>query len=1185
MEDLGWHSAARLVMLAFFGTLWFIYHQTLLAAASPPGVTLVSCDRNGAVLEVLLPDYTAEVRHTEEAVFRELEVPGWGRILEEGKPALPQTGVLLALPPGAQAALTIDAVQSHVVQLDNPIPAPTLRTDAYGKNPKECYLPNPATYSTSSFYPDSWATLGEPCWQRSFWVVPVRIMPFRSRPGTSEMLIADKLRLRLSFSGGRQGHYVSDPHGEILARSTLINFNQARTWQEKEILPNSGATQVLGQYKILVENDGIYCITAADMVSSGIDTSSMDPRTLKIFLQGQEIPIWVEGEWDGTLDADDYILFYGMFARGTYTYENLYTRTNVYWLDWGGNPGLRLSERSAAPGTAVEATAYKAHVHVEVDTLYEKFGLVANLNENIDHWNWLKLDATYEPEFSYLLNLPGLVIKQGSTYDLSVSFRGATDILATDPDHHVTVHWIGIGQVDWLAVDEFWDGQDALMATSEIPSNVIKSNPPNELLFKAEVMEGVFPNSFYLDYFEVGYWRNFSVQNDTLLFQSPQDMGAGLKRYEITGMEDSQVEVWNLTRNERLTGFEYSGGNLAFQDSASDTTYYFVAGKDAWFTPQLVQDEPSEWRSTDIGADYLMITHEDFYAALEPLASYYQGLGLRVQRVKVGDIYDEFSYGLKDPQAIFDFINWAYYSYQPPSPTYILLVGDASWDYKGYDSQPYVDYIPTHSFMTQKWGETATDNWFAAVSGVNPYSLPDCYIGRFPVNSEEEAELLVQKSLAYAEAPPGYWRSKVIFSNGANIDTVDAPFFDSTAQALIDTYFPEWYDPPRIFSNPSPDYVQYLGDDEELIQEINLGAAMINYIGHAGNQMWETLDQSEISALSNGDRLPFAAAFSCFTGIFSNTTGFGEAFILQPGGGGIAYWSNTALGYQYNNAVINDDLFMQLFAEDSLTFGAAATGAKWEYSILQGNLGDVIETFILLGDPAAAFVFQDPDPNDTTDADPPQITFSIPGTSFRNGDFIQNPVNFTCTIYDSTEIHLPSLLMELSNLAADTLRWQGTPDSSALALMGFGFRDYLPDSAGHKVEIEFGDSLAIAEWQFSVSVEDVLLHGPSSYTASFQITDALKLDSPLNYPNPFRDETSFTFRLSQNAQVTIKIYTVSGKLIQMLTVPATAGFNVYDWDGRDREGSPLSNGTYLYKVIARSGDQQVEQVEKMVRMR
>jgi hypothetical protein len=81
--------------------------------------------------------------------------------------------------------------------------------------------------------------------------------------------------------------------------------------------------------------------------------------------------------------------------------------------------------------------------------------------------------------------------------------------------------------------------------------------------------------------------------------------------------------------------------------------------------------------------------------------------------------------------------------------------------------------------------------------------------------------------------------------------------------------------------------------------------------------------------------------------------------------------------------------------------------------------------------------------------------------------------------------------------------------------------------------------------------------------------DRLTLYEVMNYPNPFRNKTAFTFELNLEAEVQVKIYTLSGRLIQILELPqARSGFNVLKWDGRDRDGDELANGVYLYKVIA-----------------
>jgi hypothetical protein len=79
----------------------------------------------------------------------------------------------------------------------------------------------------------------------------------------------------------------------------------------------------------------------------------------------------------------------------------------------------------------------------------------------------------------------------------------------------------------------------------------------------------------------------------------------------------------------------------------------------------------------------------------------------------------------------------------------------------------------------------------------------------------------------------------------------------------------------------------------------------------------------------------------------------------------------------------------------------------------------------------------------------------------------------------------------------------------------------------------------------------------------------LRLEEVLNYPNPFETSTTFTFKLSRDAEISIKIFTVDGRLIRRLdNIFGEPGFNMIPWDGRDDVGDELANGVYLYKLTA-----------------
>jgi hypothetical protein len=81
----------------------------------------------------------------------------------------------------------------------------------------------------------------------------------------------------------------------------------------------------------------------------------------------------------------------------------------------------------------------------------------------------------------------------------------------------------------------------------------------------------------------------------------------------------------------------------------------------------------------------------------------------------------------------------------------------------------------------------------------------------------------------------------------------------------------------------------------------------------------------------------------------------------------------------------------------------------------------------------------------------------------------------------------------------------------------------------------------------------------------------LAISTPLVYPSPLRDHGYFTFYLSAASSVTVRVFSLSGRLLRTLELPdATPGFNRLAWDGCDRGDVALPNGIYLYAITARA---------------
>ena len=126
--------------------------------------------------------------------------------------------------------------------------------------------------------------------------------------------------------------------------------------------------------------------------------------------------------------------------------------------------------------------------------------------------------------------------------------------------------------------------------------------------------------------------------------------------------------------------------------------------------------------------------------------------------------------------------------------------------------------------------------------------------------------------------------------------------------------------------------------------------------------------------------------------------------------------------------------------------------------------------------------------------------------------------------------------------------------------------------------------------QIKIKAWDVL-NNSSEYLLDFTVAsdEELIISHVLNYPNPFSTKTWFWFehnRPSQDLQVSIQIFTISGKLIKMLNQTINSPGNrscVVEWDGKDEFGDRVGRGVYLYKLrVTLHGIGEKEKVEKLV---
>lgn len=92
------------------------------------------------------------------------------------------------------------------------------------------------------------------------------------------------------------------------------------------------------------------------------------------------------------------------------------------------------------------------------------------------------------------------------------------------------------------------------------------------------------------------------------------------------------------------------------------------------------------------------------------------------------------------------------------------------------------------------------------------------------------------------------------------------------------------------------------------------------------------------------------------------------------------------------------------------------------------------------------------------------------------------------------------------------------------------------------------------------------------WVPSGKVTDVIDPRNPgsgdlVNYPNPVKTSTSIRYNLPGTANVSLKIYNVSGNLVKVLFDGIQdGGQQNFDWDVTDQFGQEVTAGSYLYEL-------------------
>ncbi len=980
---------ARTLKILFISTLPLLFAALLFATLTHPpqtaesagvdGLRVLRSDVNGVLLELDVSAYQLTQRTIASAKFDVLNVAGLELKGEApGAPQLPMRGVAVAVPQGAEVSVRVLNAQSEAIaQRLNLLPMPTQQLDQSSdplatQNVSVQYIPNAARYARNAFAPQSPAVLGAVGFMRSQRFAQLSLYPFAYNAAQQSARWIKRLTVEVQFTYPRGqsaqtvGAATDEGAYEKVLHQQIVNYDLARAWRTPArsgaSAPSSSSarTSAAETYKLAVNQDGIYRLTYASLTAAGVSPSA-DPRTFQMKKNGVEFPVYVNGESDGTFDASDYVEFY---AQGLNT---IYTDTNVYWLTVGAQNGLRMSARKVAPSTAAAQTSFRDRLRVEQNHIFIS---TRPPDMNHDHWFW-NLACSCSGAQVYTFTLQDFDPTLMATLRSNALNWGAS---YGDPTpHHTQIYLNGK-----LALDESPIGALMHQAEAAVPASYLLSGT-NTISYTLLLTAGASIDFAFVDWFEIDYPHQTVARNDYAPFNADVINSVQLT---VTNFSSSNLALYDVsvpTQTVRLTDFGVNGssGNytLAFGDDLSRPTKYvaFAVPRSPLsitrYTPLV------DLRSASSAADEIIITADDFYTASATLASFRQSQGLRVMRVRVSDIYDQFSDGVFDATAIRSFLTYAYRNWQSPAPLYVLLVGDGWMNYRNYQlsnlGAPKGDFIPPYlDFIDPFVGITATDNRYVNIVGDD--IAPDMAIGRLLVRSAAETTAAMNKLIAYEQSPaPGDWRKRVAFYTD-NFRKADGSFdsagdFYAVADGIIAGTIPQVFTVTKVYYDPlasagDPVYINDGDLDTYLITStLSAGALFVNYIGHASPWQWAdnpTLFGNEGStfdvfgSVQNGNRTPIVLELTCYTGRFhtGDPESLARSFTISSNVA-VADWASTGLGVNVGHDQLARGFYSAVFQDGIATVGLAANASKYNL-VANGFFEDLVDEFTLFGDPA-----------------------------------------------------------------------------------------------------------------------------------------------------------------------------------------------------------------------------------------
>ncbi|MCA9971990.1 MAG: hypothetical protein KC425_17320 [Anaerolineales bacterium] len=657
--------------------------------------------------------------------------------------------------------------------------------------------------------------------------------------------------------------------------------------------------------KIEVAQDGLYRISRAALQDAGLALETLGTDAVSLSQAGTAVPFLV---------ADDHLVFYGQAPASRYTATRPYILT-------ANEPGTPMPETPAPAAGAPLATVPQT-LRLEEDLIYTA---QARREETSDVWFWREIGQQQQVDLSF--SLPA-VDAQPAT--LTFALWGVTQDFATTDDHDfdVVLNDQRVGTVRG-------DGMTHFGGAVDVPAGVLRAGN-NRLLLDNQVPGAAVLDIMQLNWLELTYSAPSTAVNDRFALQN----AAG--HVALSGFSGTPliVDVADPAAPRLLTDWSCSGSQACL--AVTPEMHVVAAGPAGFRQPAaLTPLRQSSLAAADNRADLIILTTDALAPALAPLVAAREAAGLGVAVVPVAQVYDAFGYGEASPFSIQAFLAYALENWTAPAPRYLLIVGDATSDYRNYLGLAPNNVVPPLMVPVAFSGETVSDARLADVDGD---MQADLAVGRWPAQTPREVDSLVARTLAYEQ---GAAPNRALFA----ADGTEPQFAEfATRLAAAGQIAPE---AATFLTGPS--YA-------DVVANWNDGAWLTTYVGHGSLQRWGKEDVLNEAAIADLDTSSpsIVLQLTCLSGLFAHPeqTSLTEEMMRHPTGP-ILHVAATSLTLSNDQEIFATALLANLQDPAYARIGDAFLAAKQTLNLEQPGLREISDTFTLFGDPSAQIVRPD----------------------------------------------------------------------------------------------------------------------------------------------------------------------------------------------------------------------------------